>query len=168
MTCVYRCRNFDCYYFAIYNFCSKQWVMRTHVHSLQRPNFEEKPSDTWINTHLQKCSEQGTPERLPCSRLVTWFRSKTKEICNKVCRWLFPNSTSLRATTEKVSNPLEIYIQGFLTLKNKVIKLFHKTPLIKFRAVGQVYPAFEFPPFYGMIGLFPNFLRGCGQFRYKQ
>jgi hypothetical protein len=29
-------------YFAISNFCSKQRVMRTHVHSLQRPNFEEK------------------------------------------------------------------------------------------------------------------------------
>jgi hypothetical protein len=31
-------------YFAIYNFYSKQSVMRTHVHSLQRPDFEE-PSD---------------------------------------------------------------------------------------------------------------------------
>jgi hypothetical protein len=78
--------------------------------------------DKWMNTHLKKCSVQGTPEGLPYSRLVTWFRSKTKEICNKVCRWLFPSSTSFRATTEKVSNSLNIYIQGSLTLKNKVIK----------------------------------------------
>jgi hypothetical protein len=32
-------------FFVISNFCSKQWVMRTHVHSLQRQNFEEN-SDT--------------------------------------------------------------------------------------------------------------------------
>jgi hypothetical protein len=31
-------------YFAISDLCSKQWVMRTHIYSLQRPNFEE-PSD---------------------------------------------------------------------------------------------------------------------------
>jgi hypothetical protein len=29
-------------YFGTSNFRSKQWVMRTHVHALQRSNFEEK------------------------------------------------------------------------------------------------------------------------------
>jgi hypothetical protein len=54
---------------------------------------------------------------------------------------------------------LKIYIQGLLTLKNNVIKRFHKTPLIKFRAVGKIYPDFAYPRFYDMTDLFPNFLR---------
>jgi hypothetical protein len=29
-------------YFAISNFCSKQWVMRTYVHSLQRPILKKR------------------------------------------------------------------------------------------------------------------------------
>jgi hypothetical protein len=112
----------------------------------------EETSHTRINTHLQKCSEQRTPERPACSRLVTWSRNKTKEIFNKGCCWLFPSSTSFRAAlslwqTEKVSNSLKIYFQGFLSLKNKVIKQFRKTPLIKFRAVGKENPDFAFPPF---------------------
>jgi hypothetical protein len=151
MTCVYMLPEFWGCYFPISTFCSEWWMMRTHVHSLQRPDLKRR-SHTRINTHLQKCSEQGTPKRPACSRLVTWWRSKTKEIFNKVCCWLFTSSTSFRAAlslwqSEKVSNYLKIYFQGYLSQKNKLIKQFRKTPLIKFKAVGKGNPDFEFPPF---------------------
>jgi hypothetical protein len=46
-----------------------------------------------------------------------------------------------------------------VALKNNVKKRFHKPSLIKFRAVGKVYPDFAFSPFYDMTDLFPNVLR---------
>jgi hypothetical protein len=124
-----------------------------------KTKFWRVTSGTRINTHLQKCSEQGTPERLPCSRLITWFRSKTKEICNKVCRWLIPSSTPFRAANRESFKLFENIRSRYSDLKNKVIKRFHKTSLIRFRAVGNAYPDFAFPPFYDVIDLFPNFLR---------
>jgi hypothetical protein len=78
------------------------------------------------NTDLQKCSAQGTPERPPCSRLVTWFWSKIKEICNKVCHW---SSGVLRhlGRQQRRFPTLWKYTFKVFWLKNKAIKQFHKT-----------------------------------------
>jgi hypothetical protein len=49
MTYVYLLPEFRDYCFAISNVGSKPWVMRTHVHSLQRPNL--KSDERYVNKH---------------------------------------------------------------------------------------------------------------------